>query len=201
MKCWTGLEKSQAGIKIAGKNINNLRYSDGNTLRAENEGKLKIFLSGWKMRVKMQLKTQHSKNEDHGIWSHHFIAYRWENNGNSDRLYLGAPKSLWTVTGAMKLQDASSLDKHRQLIKKQRHCFAYKGLYIQSYGISNSHVWIWELDYKEGWQLKNWCWDRVKKYPLEAQEVPQLLSNFRNHQDVQVTSGTLESHPVGALDL
>ena len=54
----------------------------------------------------------------------------------------GAPKSLWTVTGAMKLQDASSLDKHRQLIKKQRHCFAYKGLYIQSYGISSSHVWI-----------------------------------------------------------
>ena len=50
-----------------------------------------------------------------------------------------------------------SSDKPRQCIKKQTHHFADKGLYSQSYGFSSSHVWMWELDHKEGWPLKNWC--------------------------------------------
>ena len=54
-----------------------------------------------------------------------------------------------------------SCDKPRQCIKKQRHYFANKGVYIQSYGFSSSHVWIWELDHKEGWVLKNWCFQTV----------------------------------------
>ena len=48
-------------------------------------------------------------------------------------------------------------DQPRQHIKKQRHYFASKGLSSQSYGFSNSHVWMWELDHKEGWAPKNWC--------------------------------------------
>ena len=58
------------------------------------------------------------------------------------------------VTAAMKLKDASSLeeiyDQSRQLIKKQRHYFANKGLYSKSYGFSSRHVWMGELDNKEG---------------------------------------------------
>ena len=59
-----------------------------------------------------------------------------------------------------------SYNKARQCIKKQRHHFADKGPYKQSYGFSSSHVWIWELGYKEGWALKNdafelWCWRRL----------------------------------------
>ena len=55
---------------------------------------------------------QHSDKEDHGIWSHHFMANRWGNNGNSKRLYFGgAPKSLQMVTAVMKLKDACSLDE------------------------------------------------------------------------------------------
>ena len=50
-----------------------------------------------------------------------------------------------------------SYDKHRQYIKKQRHYFANKGLSSQSYSFSSSHVWMWELDHKEEWVLKNWC--------------------------------------------
>ena len=50
-----------------------------------------------------------------------------------------------------------SYDQPRQHIKKQRHYFANKGLSSQSYGFSSSHVWMWELDYKESWALKNWC--------------------------------------------
>ena len=61
----------------------------------------------------------------------------------------------------MKLKDICSLEEKlwptRQHIKKQRHYFANKGPSSQSYGFSNSHVWMWELDYKESWVLKNWC--------------------------------------------
>ena len=62
-----------------------------------------------------------------------------------------------------------SCDKPRQHIKKQRHHFAYKGPYSQSYGFSSSLVWMWELDHKEGWALKNWCfWTVVLKKTLES---------------------------------
>ena len=50
-----------------------------------------------------------------------------------------------------------SYDKPRQCFKKQRHHFADKGPSSQSYGFSSSHVWMWELDHKEGWVLNNWC--------------------------------------------
>ena len=71
-----GLNEAQAEIKIAGRNINNLRYADDTTLKAEIEKELKSLL----MRVKeneQALKAQHLKNEDPGIWFHHFIATRW----------------------------------------------------------------------------------------------------------------------------
>ena len=90
-------------------------------------------------------KSQHSENEDHGIWSHHFMANRWRNNGNSDSLFLGAPKSLHMATTAMKLKDApwkKSYDQPREHIKKQRHYFANKGPSSQSCGFSSSHVWM-----------------------------------------------------------
>ena len=57
------------------------------------------------------LKAQHSENEDHGIWSHHFMGNRWGNSGNSVRLLFWAPKSLQMVTVAMKLKDAYSLEE------------------------------------------------------------------------------------------
>ena len=81
-----GLEEAQAGIKTAGRNINNLRYAD-NTLMEESE-KLKSLLKKVKEESeKSWLKTQYSKNEDHGIWSHHFTVNRRGNSGNGKRLY------------------------------------------------------------------------------------------------------------------
>ena len=61
--------------------------------------------------MKKLLEAQHSENEDHGIWSHHFMANRWGNSGNSERLFVWAPKSLQMVTAAMKLKDACSLEE------------------------------------------------------------------------------------------
>ena len=76
----TGLEEAQAGIKIAGRNINNLRYADDTTLMAENEEELKSLLMKLKGECKSWLKAQHSENEDHGIRSHNFMANRWGNS-------------------------------------------------------------------------------------------------------------------------
>ena len=83
-----GLDEAQAGIRTAGRNINNLRYPDDTTLMAESEEELKSLL----MRVKEEsekvgLKFSIQKNQDQGIWSHHFTANRWGNNESGDRLY------------------------------------------------------------------------------------------------------------------
>ena len=71
-----GLEEAQAGIKIARRNISNLRYADGTTLMAESEEELKSLLMKVKEEnEKVGLKPT-SENKDHGIWSHHFVASR-----------------------------------------------------------------------------------------------------------------------------
>ena len=105
----TGLEETEAGIKIAGRNINNLRYADDTTFMEESEEELKSLL----MKVKEDTeKAQHSEKEDHGIRSLHFMGNRWGNSGNSVRLYFfGLPKSLQMVIAAMKLKDTYSLEE------------------------------------------------------------------------------------------
>ena len=85
-----GLEEAQAGIKIAGRNINNLRYADDTTLMAASEEEIKSLL----MKVKEEseeadLKLNIQKTKIMVIWSHHFMVNRWGNNGNSGRLYFG----------------------------------------------------------------------------------------------------------------
>ena len=84
-----GLEETQAGIKIAGRNINNLRYADGISLLVDSDDELKSLLMKVKEETeKVGLKLNIQKT-DPGIWSHHFMANRWGNNGNSVRLYFG----------------------------------------------------------------------------------------------------------------
>ena len=76
---------------------------------AESEEELESLL----MKVKEESEkvgAQHSENEDHGIWSHHFLTNRWGNSGNSVRLYFWAPKSLQMGIAAMKLKDTYSLE-------------------------------------------------------------------------------------------
>ena len=85
------LDEAQAGIKIAGRNTNNLRYAHDTTLMAESKEELKNLLMKVKEESEKWLKTQHSKNKDYGIWSHHLMANRWGNNGNSDSFnFLGS---------------------------------------------------------------------------------------------------------------
>ena len=83
------------------------------------------------------------------------------------------------MTAPMKLKEAFSLEGKlwpRQHIKKQRHYFANKGPSSQGYGISSSRVWMWELDYKESWALKNKCFwtvmlEKTLESPLDCKEI------------------------------
>ena len=84
------------------------------------------------------------------------------------------------VTAAMKLQMLApckkSYDQPRQHIKKQRHYFAKKSSSSQSYGFSSSQVWMWELDYKENWAVKNWSFwtvtlEKTLESPLDCKEI------------------------------
>ena len=73
-----------------------------------------------------------------------------------------------------------SYEKPRQCSKKQRHYFANKGPYSQSYGFSSSHVWMWELDHKYSWALKNWCFwtvllEKTVERPLDCKEINKSI--------------------------
>ena len=101
----------------------------------------------------------------------------------TDLIFLG---SKVTVDGDCSLEIKRCLllgkkgyDKPRQHIKKQRHYFANKGPSIQSYGFSSSHVWMWELDYKESWAPKNWCFwtvvlEKTLENPLDCKEIKRI---------------------------
>ena len=107
-----GLDKAQAGIKIAGRNINNLRYADDTTLMAESEEELKSLLMKVKVeseKIGLKLNIQKTKIMASGPIT------SWEIDGEtvetvSDFYFGGAPKSLQMVTAAMKLKDAYSLE-------------------------------------------------------------------------------------------
>ena len=106
-----GLEEAKAGIKIAGRNINNLRYADDTTLMAESEEELKSLLMKVKEeseKVGLKLNIQKTKIMASGPIT------SWEIDGETleqcQTLFWGAPKSLQMVTAAMKLKDAYSLE-------------------------------------------------------------------------------------------
>ena len=83
-----GLKEAQAGIKIAGRNINNLRYADDTTLMAESEEELKSLLMTVKEESeKVWLKLNIQKTKMMATQSHHFVGNRWGNSGNSVRIY------------------------------------------------------------------------------------------------------------------
>ena len=98
-------------------------------------------------------------------------------------IFFWAPESLKMVTAAMILKDAYSLkgkyDQPRWHIKKTETYFVNKGPSRQDYGFSSTHVWMWELDYKESWVPKNWCFwtvvlEKTLESPLDCREIQQV---------------------------
>ena len=179
----SGLDEAQAGIKIVGRNINNFRYADDTTLMAESEEELR---ASWWRKVK-------EESEKAGL----------KLNIQKMKIMASGPIPLWqldgetveTVTGFIFLGSKITADgdcsheiKRRLLlgrksmtnldkpIKKQRHYFAYKGPYSQSYSFSSSYVLMWELGNKKGWALKNWCFqivvlEKTLEIPLDSKEI------------------------------
>ena len=85
----------------------------------------------------------------------------------------------WLITSDGKLYQWDCDDQPRQHIKKQRHYFANKGWSSQSFGFSSSHIWMWELDYKESWAPKNWSFwtvvlEKTLESPLESKEIQSV---------------------------
>ena len=104
------------------------------------------------------------------------------NDGENVENFSWAPKSLWLVTAAMKLKDSCSLEGELanldSVIKKADH-FASKGPSSPRYGVSSSHVHMWELDHKEGWVLKNWFFqtvvlEKTLESPLDRKEIKSV---------------------------
>ena len=109
------------------------------------------------------------------------MANRW---GNSHWLYFSGHQNhcrWWLQPWNSKTLTPwkESYDQPRQHIKKQRHYFANKGPSSQGYGFSSGHVWMWELDYKESWALKNWCFwtmvlEKTLESPLDCKEIQSV---------------------------
>ena len=141
------LDGAQAGIKIARRNINNLRYADNTTLMAESEEELKSLLMKVKESKKAGLKLNTEKMK---IMASGPIT-SWQTDGETietvtDLIFLG---SKITADGEYSHEikrhlplGRKAMTKHRQHIKMQRHYFANKGPSSQSYGFSSSHVWM-----------------------------------------------------------
>ena len=162
----TGLEEVQAGIKIASWNINNLRYADDSPLMGQSEEELKRLLMKVKEeseKVGLKISIQKTKLMISGpiTW--------WQIDGQTMQIvtdYFGGESKI-TADGdwCHEIKRCLLLGRKimtKQHIKKQRHYFDNKCPTSQSWTLtrqrfSSSHVWMWDLDNKESWVPKDWC--------------------------------------------
>ena len=120
------------------------------------------------------------------IRSHHFMANRWGNNGNSERLYFGGSKITADDECSHEIKRRLLLGRKAMtnldsILKSGDITLPTKGLSSQSYGFCSSHVWMWELDYKESWAPKNWCFwtvvlEKTLEGPLDCKEIQPVHS-------------------------
>ena len=172
-----GLDEAQAGIKTVRRNINNLRYADDTTLMAESGKELNSLLMKVKVeseKVSLKLNIKKTKIMASGPIT------LWQIDGETmetvtDFIFWGS-KSTADGDCSHEIKRLLLLGRKDnqpgQHIKQQRHYFVNKGL-SSPYGFSSSQVWTWELDYKESWVLKNWCfWTVVleKRVPWTARK-------------------------------
>ena len=165
----TGLEEAQAGIRIAGGNINKLRYADDTTLMAESKELQSLLMKVKEESEKVGLKLNIQKTK---IMASGPIT-SWQIDGETGWLFFWAPKSLQMVIAAMKLRrlllGRKVMTNVDSILRSRDITLPTKLPSSQGYGFSNSHVWMWELDYKESWALKNWCfWIVVLEKTFES---------------------------------
>ena len=164
-----GWRKHKLESRLPGEiSITSDRYADDTTLLAESEEELKSLLMKVKEEcVKVGLKLNIQKTKI--MASSPITSCQIVGETVADFIFLG---SKITADGDFK----ESYDQPRQHIKKQRHHIANKSPSSQGYGFSSGHVWMWELDYKESWALKNWCFwtvvlEKTLESPLDCKEI------------------------------
>ena len=194
----TGLDEAQAGLKIVGRNVNNLRYADDTTLMVEREEELKSLL----MKVKEESEKADLK---FSIQKRKIMASgpipSWKIDRETKEIM-----SLQTVTAATKWKDASApwkknYDQPRQLIKKQRHYFAKKVHLVKAiifpvvmYGCESWTIKKVERRRIDAFEL--WCWRRLVRVPWTAKRSNQSIKGnqswmFTGRTDVEAEAAML----------
>ena len=173
-----GLEEAQAGIKIARRNINNLRYADDSSLMAESEELKSLLMKVKEESEKVGLKLNIQKTKI--MASGPVTSWQIDRETVADFIFWG---SVITADG-----DCSHEMKRRLLLgkkvitnldsilKNRDHYIANKVPSGQGYGFSSGHVWMWELGCEESWARKNWCFwtvvlEKTLESPLDCQEI------------------------------
>ena len=182
------LDEAQAGIKISGRNINNLRYADDTTLMAESEEELKSLLKVKEESEKVGLKCNIQKTKImNGIWSHHFMANRWGNNGNSDRLYFSffgskiTANSDWSheikrhlLLGRKVMTNLDSLLKSIDITLPTKVCLVKVLVFpVVMYGCES-----WTIKKAEHWRIdafELWYWKRLLRVSWTARRSYQFI--------------------------
>ena len=170
-----GLEEAQAGIKTAGRNINNLRYADDTTLMAESDEELKSLLMKVKEeseKVGLKFNIQKMKIMASGPIT------SWQIDGETVEIVADFEGSKITADGNCSHEIKRRLLLERKVmtnlhIQKQSHYFANKGPSSQGYGFPSSHVWIWEWTVKKAEHrridaFELWCWRRLLRITWTA---------------------------------
>ena len=173
-----GLEEAQAGINIAGRKTNNLRYADNTTLMAQSEEELKSLLMKMKEeseKVGLKLNIQKTKIMASGPIT------SWEIDGETvaEFIFLG---SKITADGDCSFEIKRRFLLGRKVMTNLDSIFESRDItlptkvHLVGYGFSCGHVWMWELDCEEGWAPKNWCFwsvvlEKTLESPLDCKEI------------------------------
>ena len=178
-----GLEEAQAGIKMARRNINNLRYADDSTFMAETEEELKSLLMKAKEESKnvgLKLKIQKTK-----IMASSPITSWVQIDGETvetvaDFIFLGS-KITADVDCSHEIKRRLLLGRKvmtylDDILKSRDITLPTKVHLVKAYGFSSGHIWMWGLDYKENWAQKNWCFwtvvlEKTLESPLDCKEI------------------------------
>ena len=178
----TGLDEAQAWIKIAGRNINNLRYADDTTLMAESEEELKRLLMKMKEeseKVDFKLNIQKTKTIASGPIT------SWQIDGETAEtvagFILGGSKITADGDCSHEIKKCLLLGKKvmtnlDSIFKSRDITLPTKVHLVKAMVFSSSHVWMWELDYKESWASKNWFFwtvalEKTLESPLDSKEI------------------------------
>ena len=181
------VKHTQAGIKIARRNINNLRYADDTTLMAESEEELKSLLMKVKEeseKVGLKLNIQKTKIME-GIWSHHFMGNRWGNNGNSVRLYFLGSKitadgdcsheiKRCLLLGRKVMTNLDSILKIRDITLPTKVRLVKAMVFpVVMYG---SEIWtVKKAEHRRIDAFELWCWRRLLRVPWTSRRSNQSI--------------------------